>query len=96
MTKRKSSAKKPVPKVGDIVGITFLDHVEGGDDVARCRAFGQVMKTTRVAYTIDSWQQLDHHDREEERHNTTSYTILRGVIEEVVIYERGNYANQCT
>lgn len=83
---KRSGRRKPMPRVGDVVGITFLDHVEGADEVARCRAFGQVMKVTQVSYTIDSWQQLDKHDREEERHNTTNYTILRGVIEDVVIY----------
>ncbi len=79
--------KKPVPKVGDWVRIRFDDHVLGSDDVEEFYVSGRVAKVTRKAYTIDSWALVDPaRDRDHDRENITTHTIVRGVISEVVIW----------
>ena len=77
---------KPTPKLHDIVAIRFLDHVQGTDDVACYWVYGRVAKVTRESYTVDSWAlQNPNSDREGERVNIEPFTILRGVIKEVLI-----------
>lgn len=79
--------KKPTPSVGQWVRVKFFDHVEGSDDVAEYYVSGRVAKVTQKAYTIDAWARVDpRHDRESDRENITSYTILRAVIDEVHIF----------
>lgn len=85
MTKK---LRKPVPSKGDWVRIRFHDHVEGSDDVAEYYVSGRVAKVTQQAYTVDSWAAVDpNQDRDGNRENITTNTILRGVITEVVIHD---------
>ena len=82
--------KKPVPKVGDWVRIRFWDHVEGGDKVEEFYVSGRVAVVDRLAYTVDSWAMVDaDRDRDYDRNNITTHTILRAVITEVVIFSLG-------
>jgi hypothetical protein len=85
---KKKSMKKPVPAVGDEVRILFHDHVEGTDDVEPYYVYGRVAKVSPRAYTIDSWAMADmNRDREADRENITTFTILRKVIDEVIIFK---------
>lgn len=70
---------------GDIAGIRFLDHVAGGDDVAEFWVYGRVAVVSRDKYTIDSWALADPKaDREHQRENIESFTIIRSTIREVL------------
>lgn len=78
---------KPVPKVGDEVRIAFIDHVEGTDEVEEYYVYGRVAKVTKRSYTVDSWALQDaSRDREADRDNITTFTIIRATISEVVIF----------
>lgn len=80
--------RKPTAKVGQTVSIRFKDHVEGTDDVVTYFVYGRVAKVSKDAYTIDSWALEDpKQDREADRENIHTFTILRGVILEVKILE---------
>lgn len=71
-------------KVGDIVQVNFLDHVDAtGSDIADgpmvFTAYGKVLKITKFAVTVSSWidpkGQIDH--------NTDIYVILRSTIRKI-------------
>ena len=81
---------KPTPKWLDIVAIEFLDHVEGSDRVERYLAYGRVVIVTKQAITIDAWATFDPEvNRENERENIKTFTLLRRVIENIEILKRG-------
>lgn len=81
--------RKPVPKVGDIVAIRFEDHVEGTDNCCVFFVYGRVAKVAANSYTIDSWALEDpKQDRDADRENIHTFTILRGVILEVEILKK--------
>jgi len=79
--------KKPLAKVGDEVRLLIDDHVENSDDIEEYYVYGRVAKVTKKAYTVDSWAMRDmSRDRDHDRDNITTFTILRGVIREVHIF----------
>lgn len=79
---------KPVAKIGDEVRIDFIDHVEGTDEVERYLVYGRVAKVTRESYTVDSWAMKDpSRDRDADRDNITTFTIIRGTIKGLHIYD---------
>lgn len=64
--------------VGEVVAVTFCDHVEDGDDVIEFVAYGRVARVTRGAVSLDSWAYADPatpHDA-----NVKRFTILRRAI----------------
>lgn len=78
---------KPRVKVGDVVAIRFDDHVEDSDSVYEFVVYGRVVKVQQKAITVDSWALADEAaDRDDERHNVKSFTILRKVITEIKVY----------
>lgn len=80
-------------KRGDIVAITFLDHVESGDGAkaARFVVYGRVVRVDRLAVIVASWAYASRAKRCD--HNTTTYTILRSCITRIDKLERISVAN---
>lgn len=80
-------SKKPSVRVGDEVRITFDDHVRDADDVMEFMVYGRVVKTSRKAITVDSWALADPlGDRDEDRENIHTFTILRKVINHIKVF----------
>lgn len=78
---------KPKVKPGDEVRICFFDHVEGSDDVEEFYVYGRVAKTTKRSITVDTWALKDPSaDREIDRQNIHTFTLLRATITEIVVY----------
>jgi len=74
------------PTPGQIVELTFLDHVEDGDEPMQCIAYGIVVAVTAVAITIDSWCCTDKSCHE---NNKKRFVILRAVISKCLVLEPG-------
>lgn len=68
------------PIKGHVVAITFLDHVEDGDEPMECTVYGRLHKTTRVAYLIDSWTCADPAVHED---NKKRFAILKNVVSDI-------------
>lgn len=78
--------RKPTVKPGDVVAIRFDDHVEDSDDVYEFIVYGRVAKVSRKAITVDSWALADpDSDRDDDRENIKSFTILRRVINSIEV-----------
>ena len=75
-------------KRGDIVAVTFLDHVESPKEAKaeRFTVYGRVVKVDARAVIIASWAYSARARRCD--HNTTTYTILRSCIERIDRLER--------
>ena len=72
-------------KKGDIVAVTFSDHVEDGSEPIEFVVYGRVAAKTRLSLVVDCWEYLDAktpYDSNEKR-----YTILRRVVSRVVVLE---------
>ena len=74
-------------KKGQLLLITFLDHVEGGDDVLEFQTLGRVYAVDRWKVVLDTWfysekqeETLEEDDRSE---NVGRYTIVRSAIQKV-------------
>lgn len=70
------------PRKGHIVSVTFLDHVEDGDEPMECTVYGRLHKTTRVAYLVDSWTCADEVIHEE---NKKRFVILKRVVSSIKV-----------
>ena len=78
---------KPKVKIGDVVCLAFDDHVEGSDRVEEYLVFGRVAAVTKKSIVVDSWALKDPSaDRELDRENIKTFTILRRVINEITVY----------
>lgn len=74
------------PKVGDVVCVTFWDHVQNADDLFLCRAYGRIHAITRDKITIDTWH-LAHDEHRELKDDTECFTLLRSAITSLDILE---------
>jgi len=82
---------KKLPSVGSYVLVTFLDHVEDGDEPMRCRVVGLLkskglMKADesgkkRRFLRVECWTNLDDPDGNPE--NFKTFTILQSTIEDI-------------
>lgn len=70
------------PIKGHIVAITFLDHVEDGDEPMECTVYGRLHKTTRIAYLVDSWTCADNDTHE---NNKKRFVILKRVVSNITV-----------
>jgi hypothetical protein len=77
------------PRKGQIVCITFLDHVEDGDEAMECTVYGRLHKTTRIEYLVDSWTCKDPEVHEE---NKKRFVILKKVVLSIKILKEINNA----
>ena len=70
-------------KRGDLVAVTFLDHVESpkGARAERFTVYGRIIAIDTRAVVIGSWVYSARSRRCDD--NTTTYTILRSCIERV-------------
>jgi hypothetical protein len=72
------------PKVGDVVEIVFLDHVEDGGDPYSFAVWGRIDKIGRQHYEILSWA---HTQKGESTlwQNEKRFTIVRSAITKLEI-----------
>jgi hypothetical protein len=75
-----TSKKRPIK--GHVVAITFLDHVEDGDEPMECTVYGRLHKTTRQSYIVDSWTCADEKVHED---NKKRFVILKKVVSQIDI-----------
>jgi hypothetical protein len=70
--------KQPTARVGWIVAVTLLDHVEDGSEPLLFTVYGRVSKVTRDYLCVDCWEYTGRrkHDR-----NCKRYTIVRSAIQ---------------
>ena len=81
-TEEKTRKNKTRPIKGHIVAITFLDHVEDGDEPMECTVYGRLHKTTRNSYLIDSWTCADEKVHED---NKKRFVILKKVVSNISV-----------
>lgn len=81
-TRMGNSMRQVRPIKGNIVAITFLDHVEDGDSPMECSVYGRLHKTTRIAYIVDSWTCADPKVHED---NKKRFVILKKVVSEIKV-----------
>ena len=66
---------------GQIVEVTFLDHVEGGGVPLEFTVFGRLLTIDRTSLTIGSWIYADRRQKQDPRdRNIASFTILRSTV----------------
>jgi len=75
-------------KKGDIVGVTFLDHVESGHEAKPIKfaVFGRLVSEDKRSVCVGSWVYANPRRRMQDG-NTTTFTILKSCIEKFVVYE---------
>lgn len=74
-------------KKGDIVEVSFLDHVctsNGVGSPIRCRAIGEVLNQDKNALYIASWLT----DQENDFDNMDSHTILKTAIFKINVLKK--------
>lgn len=74
--------RKAAPRKGQTVRVTFLDHVEDGDELMECTVYGRLAKTTKQEYQVDSWCCKDPECHE---NNKKRFTLLRKAVLEIVV-----------
>ena len=80
--KKSKRTVKPKPRAGNVLAITFLDHVEDGNEAIECVVYGRLDHTTRHAYVIDSWYITGE---EYDEHNFKRFVILKKVVSKLEI-----------
>lgn len=80
--------RRSLPKIkkGDVIEITFLDHVATTGGVAEpilCRVIGEVIGEDKQAYYTASWLTVDN-----DTHNLDSHTILKSAIKSIRKYKK--------
>lgn len=73
----------PQVKKGDIVAVTFLDHVHSCDahPAVRFTVYGRIIKTDRRSLYIGSWVYTAKGRKCD--HNTETFTILKSCVEQI-------------
>ena len=82
---------KPTARKGDLVQVTFLDHVEDSDKDQHFTfvVWGRVRSVTKSAITVECWAYPDpaHTEGDDDRFNVKRFTILKAVITDLVKLE---------
>lgn len=65
--------------VGDIVRITFLDHVEDGNDPIEFEVFGRVARNDDKSVVVRSWG-LANGDIDDVKENEKVFTIVKSTV----------------
>jgi len=81
---------KQKPKVGDVVEVEFLDHVENSDTPLPCIVYGRVRKLTEATIAIESWtfdepSGVSHHDFD----NRKVWGLIRDAVLRIEVLKRG-------
>lgn len=71
------------PKVGDIVEVEFLDHVEDGGDPICFKVWGRLCKSARQHVEILSWA-YSTADEADVPSNEKRWTIVRAAIKRII------------
>lgn len=66
---------------GQVLQVTFLDHVQGHGEPLELVAFGRLLRFDRLSLTILSWTQADPSiEQDPADGNNVSFTILRSTV----------------
>ena len=71
-------------KKGDIVSITFKDHVAGDDQLLVFTVYGKIAKIDEEKIVVHSWHYANKLGDSKD-HNVTSYAIIRDVIIKITV-----------
>ena len=80
--------KPASPKVGDIVEVEFLDHVEDGAEPISFKVWGMLVVKGKKHFEILSWAYSDQKEVENPD-NEKRWTIVRSAVTKVVILSPG-------
>lgn len=71
-------------KLGDIVEVTFFDHVQSPDvsDAMAFCVYGRLVAMNKQSLTVACWTHASK--RKKCDHNTTTFTILRSCVKTAV------------
>jgi hypothetical protein len=70
------------PKVGDIVEVEFLDHVEDASEPYLFKVWGRIDKINKDSYSILSWAHAAPGDGSDP-HNEKRFTIVTSTIKKL-------------
>lgn len=78
-----SVAKKIRPRIGSLVMIQFLDHVEDADEPIEFVVYGRLSHISCNAYTVESWAFVNPAEISNRDHNVKRFTIVKKAITEL-------------
>lgn len=65
-------------KPGAVVEITFLDHVEDGNDAIEFKVWGRIRYVTKRTVTVETWAYADKNDEGDDGSvNVKAFTIVK-------------------
>ena len=65
-------------RVGQLVAVEFMDHVEDGSEPMACTVYGRVAKVHKDFVTVDCWCYTNIETEYDS--NVKRYTILRSTV----------------
>jgi hypothetical protein len=68
-------------KEGTAVQVMFWDHAQNGSGILLCTVWGKIVRVTRQAYTIRTWETEDEPDDSDL--NQHDFHIVRSAIRDV-------------
>jgi len=76
-------------KVGSIVELTFLDHVEDGPEPIEFTVWGRVSGTTKRSLSVECWGYSNKVDEASHgSHNIKSFTIVKSAVTAVSLLKK--------
>lgn len=66
-------------KVGQVVRIEFLDHVEGDDEPCQFEVFGRIISQSSQSTTVVSWGYSNERNRADDP-NVASFCIVNSAV----------------
>jgi len=80
-------AKTPV-RIGSIVAVTFLDHVEDGDEPIEFVVYGELLQASRSRLHIGGWVYANPKEREYDTGNMKTWSIVRAAITQIKVLKK--------
>ena len=68
------------PKIGDVIAVEFLDHVEDSDEPYTFRVFGRVCSKNKTALGVCSWEHADSKGKLRDDGNEKVWSIVKKAI----------------
>jgi len=68
----------PIPVIGDVIEVQFVDHVEDSHRLMHTTVWGRVIKISSKRLVVRSWEA-------EGKHNCKDWAIVRSTIESVSV-----------
>ena len=82
---KKSPRRPALPRIGQVVEVTVLDHCEGGGVPIEFVVYGRLLSIDRTAMTVASWTYSDAQTHQDPKDpNIKNFTILRSTVKSVV------------